>query len=124
MSSQSLWPTGWSTASRLSRIISNLETGTMKPTLPLGGRCSAGGTVRPRTLNQTSCIQFPDAWQDGQSTGAWLVKEIAVEGDLAGKAALLRFDSIGFAVRACVNGTDCGCGHSGYPPSSWTSPRH
>jgi beta-galactosidase len=72
--------------------------------------------VRPRTLNQTPCIQFPDAWQDGQSTGAWLVKEIAVEGDLAGKAALLRFDSIGFAVRACVNGTDCGCGHSGYAP--------
>jgi hypothetical protein len=35
VSSQSRWPTGWSNAGRLSRIINNLEAGTMKPTLPL-----------------------------------------------------------------------------------------
>ncbi len=66
--------------------------------------------------NEWRKVTFPGAWRDGQSTGAWLARQIVVGEDLTGKSARLRFDSIGFAVRAFVNGILCGFDHSGYAP--------
>jgi hypothetical protein len=61
-------------------------------------------------------VTFPGGWNDGRHTGAWLVKSVVLKGDPSGRTALLRFDSVGFAVRAYVNGEDCGFAHSGYAP--------
>lgn len=61
-------------------------------------------------------ISFPGRWHDGRAVGAWLVREVNIPTRMDGRAALLKFDSVGFAVRAYVNGVDCGFGVSGYAP--------
>lgn len=61
-------------------------------------------------------VTFPGQWHDGKAVAAWLVREIDLPVDLGRRTALLKFDSVGFAVRAYVNGIDCGSAISGYAP--------
>ncbi|MEM4360286.1 MAG: glycoside hydrolase family 2 TIM barrel-domain containing protein, partial [Candidatus Bilamarchaeaceae archaeon] len=61
-------------------------------------------------------MTFPGRWHDGRAVAAWLVREVELPTCLHDRAALLKFDSVGFAVHAYVNGVDCGSAVSGYAP--------
>jgi len=71
----------------------------------------------PPTPDETwVTLTLPNRWGDGDHNAAWLSRTFDAPTDIAGKAFILKIDSIYVGVRVFVNGQDCGHYISGFAP--------